>query len=284
MKVDVRLVFGKNELQPEEINWLRTLPSVHTSFCRNLHAKCYLNEDLCILTSLNLYDFNQANNSEMGILIGRTTIRSSFQRPTTRPSESSGSSDEVRMSFDKVKRVTEDNAPNSEEEQEGVGKLSTSRLAKKLGLKTQELTDHLRASRRDRDQRWPETDYAARPPTRWRVAGQRAFRAVFSLARGAAAGEDLTEGRASARRVFPARPVRAPEYTRGSASLRLTFRRFRDCFLRRLETDLRMRAVAKRFLRRGAAAAKRHPFLDRKGCCPPRPSIPPRPSRCKGRS
>ena len=33
--------------------------------------------------------------------------------------------------------------PNSEEEQEGVGKLSTSRLARKLGLKTQELTDHL---------------------------------------------------------------------------------------------------------------------------------------------
>ena len=143
MKVDVRVVFGKNELQPEEINWLRTLSSVRTSFCRNLHAKCYLNEELCIVTSLNLYDFNQANNNEMGILIGRNEDPELFQTANNEAQRILRTSDEVRMSFDKVKRVTEDNAPNSEEEQEGVGKLSTSRLAKKLGLKTQELTDHL---------------------------------------------------------------------------------------------------------------------------------------------
>ena len=143
MKVDVRVVFGKNELQPEEINWLRTLTSVRTSFCRNLHAKCYLNEELCIVTSLNLYDFNQANNNEMGILIARDDDPELFQTANNEAQRILRMSDEVRMSFDKVKRVTEDNAPNSEEEQEGVGKLSTSRLAKKLGLKTQELTDHL---------------------------------------------------------------------------------------------------------------------------------------------
>jgi PLD-like domain len=143
MKVDVRVVFGKNELQPEEINWLRTLTSVRTSFCRNLHAKCYLNEELGIVTSLNLYDFNQANNNEMGILIARNEDPELFQTANNEAQRILRTSDEVRMSFDKVKRVTEDNAPNSEEEQEGVGKLSTSRLAKKLGLKTQELTDHL---------------------------------------------------------------------------------------------------------------------------------------------
>jgi hypothetical protein len=143
MKVAVRVVFGKNELQPEEICWLRTLSSVHTSFCRNLHAKCYLNEELCIVTSLNLYDFNQANNNEMGILIARNDDPELFQTANNEAQRIIRASDEVRMSFEKVKRVTEDNAPNSEEEQEGVGKLSTSRLAKKLGLKTQELTDHL---------------------------------------------------------------------------------------------------------------------------------------------
>ena len=142
-KIDVHVVFGKNELQPEEINWLRTLTSVRTSFCRNLHAKCYLNEELCIVTSLNLYDFNQANNNEMGILIARNEDPELFQTANNEAQRILRMSDEVRMSFDKVKRVTEDNAPNGEEEQEGVGKLSTSRLAKKLGLKTQELTDHL---------------------------------------------------------------------------------------------------------------------------------------------
>ena len=52
-------------------------------------------------------------------------------------------SDEVRLSADKPRRLSEVNLPDGIEEQEPVGKLSTSRLAKKLGLKTQELTNHL---------------------------------------------------------------------------------------------------------------------------------------------
>ena len=142
MKVDIRLVFGKNELQPEEITWLRALPSIRTSFCRNLHARCYLNQDLCIITSLNLHDFSQVNNNEMGILIARDDDADLFQNAVDEAQRIIRVSDEVRMSFEKVKRVSEDNAPN-DEEHEGVGKLSTSRLAKKLGLRTQELTDHL---------------------------------------------------------------------------------------------------------------------------------------------
>ena len=143
MKIDIRLVFGKNELQPEEINWLRALTFIRTSFCKNLHAKCYLNEELCIVTSLNLYEFSQVNNNEMGILILRADDPELFAATSDEAERILRISDEVRMSFEKVKRVSEDNAPTGEEESEGVGKLSTSRLAKKLGLKTQELTDHL---------------------------------------------------------------------------------------------------------------------------------------------
>ena len=69
LKFDVRIVYGKNELQPEEINWLRELTYVRTSFCKNLHAKCYLNEESCIITSLNLYEFSQVNNNEMGVAL-----------------------------------------------------------------------------------------------------------------------------------------------------------------------------------------------------------------------
>ena len=143
LKTDVRLVYGKNELPPEEANWLRSLTYVRTNFCRNLHARCYLNEELCLVTSLNLFDFSQANNNEVGILISRDEDPELFQNATDEAQRIIRLSDEVRMSFEKVKRVSEENGPNGEEEQEGVGKLSTSRLAKKLGLKTQELTDHL---------------------------------------------------------------------------------------------------------------------------------------------
>lgn len=69
MKIDIRVVYGKNELQPEENNWLKSMSSIRSSFCKDLHAKCYLNEHEAIITSMNLYEFSQINNNEMGILI-----------------------------------------------------------------------------------------------------------------------------------------------------------------------------------------------------------------------
>ena len=71
LKIDVRVVYGKTELHPEENNWLDSLVSVKTSYCENLHAKCYLNENQALLTSMNLYEFSQVNNHEMGVLITR---------------------------------------------------------------------------------------------------------------------------------------------------------------------------------------------------------------------
>ena len=71
MKIDIRVVYGKNELQPEENNWLKSMQSIKTYFCKDLHAKCYLNEKEAIITSMNLYEFSQVNNNEMGIYIER---------------------------------------------------------------------------------------------------------------------------------------------------------------------------------------------------------------------
>jgi len=71
MKIDVRMVYGKNELQPEENNWLKDLDFITSSYCENLHAKCYLNNKEAIITSMNLYEFSQVNNNEMGIHVKR---------------------------------------------------------------------------------------------------------------------------------------------------------------------------------------------------------------------
>ncbi len=38
-------------------------------FLGNLHAKCYFNEQSMVITSLNLYDFSEQNNREMGVLV-----------------------------------------------------------------------------------------------------------------------------------------------------------------------------------------------------------------------
>jgi phosphatidylserine/phosphatidylglycerophosphate/cardiolipin synthase-like enzyme len=72
LKIDIRVVYGKNELQPEENNWLKSMTSIRSSFCKDLHAKCYLNENEVIITSMNLYEFSQVNNNEMGIYIEKS--------------------------------------------------------------------------------------------------------------------------------------------------------------------------------------------------------------------
>ena len=66
------LYYGKNDLQPEQRTSGSTRwTSVRTSFRENLHAKCYLNENEALVTSMNLYEFSQQNNDEMGILVSK---------------------------------------------------------------------------------------------------------------------------------------------------------------------------------------------------------------------
>lgn len=142
-KIEVHLAYEQNELLPEEVNWLRALSYIRTSFCRNLHAKCYLNEQFCIVSSLNLHELSHAKSNEIGVLVSQTDDEELFQTLSEEADRIIRISEEVRMSIEKVRRISEENAPEAAEEQEGVGKLSTSRLAKKLGLKTQELTNHL---------------------------------------------------------------------------------------------------------------------------------------------
>ncbi len=70
-KAEVRIIFGKQELNPTEMSYLQNLKYVRLYFSKNLHAKCYLNEKKMIICSMNLYEFSQQNNREMGILIER---------------------------------------------------------------------------------------------------------------------------------------------------------------------------------------------------------------------
>ena len=142
-KIEVQIAYEKNELIPEEVSWLRALSFVRTSFCRNLHAKCYLNEQFCIISSLNLHELSYARTNEIGVLISANEDEELFQSLLAEAERLLRISEEIRLGAEKVRRLSEEYLPNESEEQEPVGKLSTSRLARKLGLKTQELTDHL---------------------------------------------------------------------------------------------------------------------------------------------
>lgn len=155
LKIDIRIVYGKSDLHPEEINWLKNLDFVRTSFCKNLHAKCYLNENEGIITSLNLYEFSQVNNNEMGVLISRDNDSQLYADTYEEVQRIIRISEEIKVSADKVEPVSEKKPtqPTQNHQSEtqktepkkprNFDKLTTAKLAEKLGIDTKDLTTKL---------------------------------------------------------------------------------------------------------------------------------------------
>lgn len=148
LKIDIRIIYGKSDLQPEEINWLKNLEYARTSFCKNLHAKCYLNENECIITSLNLYEFSQINNNEMGVLISRDSDGQLYADTYEEVQRIIRISEEIKVSADKVETDTSLSKPLqetqlSENKPRKFEKLTISKLADKLGMKSGELSEKL---------------------------------------------------------------------------------------------------------------------------------------------
>ena len=135
LKIDIRIIYGKNELQNEEITWLSKLTYIRTSFCKNLHAKCYLNEKTCIITSLNLYEFSQVNNNEMGVAVSREDDPELYKETYEEAQRIIRISDEIRISLEKVTPASEGEAKEKQK------KLTTSKLAMKFGKTTVQLTE-----------------------------------------------------------------------------------------------------------------------------------------------
>lgn len=70
--VQVILVWGKKKKQlkfdNEAKKWIKSMDFVDEIYYKDLHAKCYLNEEEAIITSMNLYEASQ-KNVEMGVLL-----------------------------------------------------------------------------------------------------------------------------------------------------------------------------------------------------------------------
>lgn len=119
LKIDVRVIYGKNELQPEENNWLKSMNSIRTSFCKNLHAKCYMNEREALITSMNLYEFSQANNNEMGIYVNKEDDEQLFTAIYTEATRLIRISEELKVSVEKVKNTDNGFVQDKRENLEG---------------------------------------------------------------------------------------------------------------------------------------------------------------------
>lgn len=145
LKIDIRIVYGKSELSPKEINWLKELTFVRTSFCKNLHAKCYLNEHECIITSLNLYEFSQVNNNEMGVLIDKNNDSQLYADTYEEVLRIIRISEEEGLSADTEKPITnhEQSTTEIKTKPRNYDKITTAKLAEKFGIDNYEFTKML---------------------------------------------------------------------------------------------------------------------------------------------
>lgn len=73
------LVYGKDDLHPDEARNLKALKNLHLYFMESLHAKCYCNEQEMIITSMNMYEFSERSNREMGVLISRANDQTLYE-------------------------------------------------------------------------------------------------------------------------------------------------------------------------------------------------------------
>lgn len=78
--VQIKIIYGKDELKPNERNSLAELKNVELFYFQNLHAKCYFNENKMVITSMNMYEFSEKTNREMGVLIDRSKDKDLFEK------------------------------------------------------------------------------------------------------------------------------------------------------------------------------------------------------------
>jgi len=120
LKLDIRIIYGKSDLQPDEDAWFKSIQSVRLSFCQDLHAKCYLSENTAIITSMNLYEFSEINNHEMGIYVAKADDPDLYQAIYAESQRLIRISDEVERNVSKVspvqgeKRIAKASQENSE--------------------------------------------------------------------------------------------------------------------------------------------------------------------------
>lgn len=73
--VETTLVYRENKLPENEKLKLASLDNLNLLCHPNVHAKCYYNEKYLIIGSMNLYEYSERNNREMGILLHKITIK-----------------------------------------------------------------------------------------------------------------------------------------------------------------------------------------------------------------
>ncbi|MDI1233467.1 MAG: phospholipase D-like domain-containing protein [bacterium] len=71
----VKLIYGK---QIDSVDLIKDIKNLQICYCPNMHAKIYANESICIIGSMNFYEYSEKNNFEAGILLNSKEDEEAF--------------------------------------------------------------------------------------------------------------------------------------------------------------------------------------------------------------
>jgi phosphatidylserine/phosphatidylglycerophosphate/cardiolipin synthase-like enzyme len=111
--VEIKIIYGKDELKPNEKNSLAELKSIDLFYFENLHAKCYFNESEMVITSMNMYEFSEKNNREMGVFITKIKDTELFDKAVNETLSIIQSSELIKLT--KTKRTFFQSKKNSDD-------------------------------------------------------------------------------------------------------------------------------------------------------------------------
>ncbi len=140
-RIDIILIYGKvADLNPEDSEWLQSLPDIKLLFHKDLHAKCYFNEKEAIITSMNLYMFSQQNNVEMGIYVSKDEDQALYEQIHKEVDKIKRGSEHRTISIQKVEKKDEKGKQNDQRDAKAPTQyFSATALSKELGINTKEL-------------------------------------------------------------------------------------------------------------------------------------------------
>ncbi|MHA4844535.1 phospholipase D family protein [Flavitalea antarctica] len=77
--VSIKFLYGKEKLRAYDRKLLSNVVGLELFFLKDLHTKCYFNESKMLITSMNLIEYSESHNREMGILLDRASDGNLFE-------------------------------------------------------------------------------------------------------------------------------------------------------------------------------------------------------------
>jgi len=146
---EITLIYGNTKPKKSELQWMSEIDDLKVWQKKNLHAKCYINEKKAIICSMNLYDYSQTTNVEMGFLITKEEDPEAY-------SKMMDDIDDLRVNGERVKPWLENDNSTTEKPQvtttqnkiENKSELSYNQQIRKqlLEFLRRELSSHFRQS------------------------------------------------------------------------------------------------------------------------------------------